>query len=439
MQVRVKLWGTTIGYISQEGYDRIYFQYDKDFLQSGIELSPIVMPLSARTYSFPTLSETTFYGLAGLFSESLPDKFGTTVMARYLESQGKLLSDLTTVEKLCYTGTRGMGALEYEPHMMEHIPDEPIDLDALTRLAEAILSEKERLHISKNDQMMAQLLKTSSSIGGARAKALISWNEKTGEIRSGQIDAGSGYDYWILKFDGITNNKDHDLAPDEREHTKIEYAYSLMAKAAGIHMSECRLYEEHGFSHFLTKRFDRISTSGEKLHMQSLGSLAHFDFKMPRTNSYEEAIFIMRRLHLGQDEVTQFFRRMVFNECAMNYDDHVKNISFLMDKSGQWHLSPAYDLTFSYKPQSQWVSAHQMLINAKAEHITTEDILQVAKAADIRTGTAQKIIEQTALAVSNWENYAQQAGLAEENMHRIQKQLRDAAINQHFLSNVLTS
>ena len=424
MQVRVKLWGTTIGYLNQNENEPVSFQYDRDFLRSGIEVSPITMPLSEQSFIFPGLSENTFKGLPGLFVDSLPDRFGTTVIARYLESQGRLYSELTTAEKLCYIGTRGVGALEYEPNHMVDVPDRYIDLDSLTRLAETILTEKKMIEIPKSDEMMAQLLKMSSSVGGARAKALIAWNRETGQIRSGQVTAGDGYEYWLLKFDGISNNKDHEVVPDDGEHTKTEFAYYLMAKDAGIVMEKCELYEERGFHHFVTRRFDRNPNTGEKVHMLSLGAIAHFDFNTPRVNSYEEAIMVMARLGLGQNEIEQFYRRMVFNEYVKNYDDHVKNISFLMDKKGVWSLSPAYDITFSYKPESFWVSAHQMLIHGKAENITEEDLLATAKIANIRKNKAKQIIDEVLGAVKRWEKYAEDAGVSEKKMIMISEKLR---------------
>lgn len=314
--VRVKLWGTIIGYLHQEDNGMVGFQYDEEFLISNIQISPIKMPLSTATYIFPSLPEQTFHGLPGMVADSLPDKFGNIVIKRYLESQGRTEESLSIIEKLCYTGKRGMGALEYEPSQEIATVNESVDLDALTKLASEILSEKEQIHIQENDAMMAQLMECGSSVGGARAKTLIAWNPKTKEIRSGQIQAGDGYEYWLLKFDNITNNKDKDVRPDDGEYTKVEYAYYLMALDAGIEMSECRLYKEKGSVHFMTKRFDRKGTTGEKLHMQSLCALAHMDFNSPRMYSYEEAFSVMKQLKLPYSDFLQLFRRMVFNEYA---------------------------------------------------------------------------------------------------------------------------
>ncbi len=417
--VRVKMWGTTVGYLHQDDNGMVGFQYDEEFLKSNIEISPVKMPLSTVTYTFPALPEQTFHGLPGMVADSLPDKFGNIVINRYLESQGRTADSLSVIEKLCYTGKRGMGALEYEPSQELTTINETVDLDALTKLTSEILSEKEQIHIKKNDNLMAQLMECGSSVGGARAKTLIAWNPETNDIRSGQINAGKGYEYWLLKFDNIKNNKDKDSRPDDGEYTKVEYAYYLMALDAGIEMSECRLYKENGSAHFMTKRFDRKGVKGEKLHMQSLCALAHLDFNSPRVYSYEEAFSVMKQLKLPYNDFVQLFRRMVFNEYAKNYDDHTKNISFLMDKKGVWSLSPAYDITFSYRKDSIWVSAHQMLINGKSDNITKEDMLKVAEKANIKKSDAAKIIEQVINSVSKWEDFAEKSGMTERNIKRI--------------------
>lgn len=422
--VKVVLWGTTIGYLHEQENGLIAFQYQKDFINSGIEVAPIKMPLSAKTFSFPSLEEKTFSGLPGMIADSLPDKFGNIVIKSYLESQGRAENSLTTLEKLCYTGKRGMGALEFEPSANVLNVTESVDISALTKLASDILSKREKVKIKYDNNMIGQLMQGGSSVGGARAKTLIAWNPETNDIRSGQIDAGEGYEYWLLKFDAITNNKDKDTEPDNPEYTKIEYAYYLMAKQAGIDMSECRLLKENGHCHFMTKRFDRFGTKGDKLHMQSLCAIAHMDFNTPRIHSYEEAFDVMYKLKLSKSEIIQFFRRMVFSECAKNYDDHTKNVTFLMDRKGKWKLSPAYDETFSYNPTSIWVSAHQMLINGKAEDITLRDIMETAKKAKITEKKALQVIDEVTKAISMWNIFAAEAGLSLNNTQIIQKHLR---------------
>lgn len=422
--VRVKMWGTTVGYLHQDSKGLVGFQYDENFLNSGIEISPIKMPLSTITYLFPNLREETFHGLPGMVADSLPDKFGNIVIGRYLESQGRTVDSMSVIEKLCYTGKRGMGALEYEPAQDLVAVNKAIDLDALTRLACEILSEKEQLHIKKNDDLMTQLMECGSSVGGARAKTLIAWNPQTNDIRSGQINAGKGYEYWLLKFDNIKNNKDKDLTADENEYTKVEYAYYLMALNAGIKMSECKLYKENGNAHFMTKRFDRKDVSGEKIHMQSLCAIAHMDFNSPKVYSYEEAFAVMRQLKLPYEDFSQLFRRMVFNEYAKNYDDHTKNIAFLMDKKGTWSLSPAYDMTFSYRKDSIWVNAHQMLINGKTDNIEMNDLLKTAEKAGVKKSDAVNIIDQVKTSVSQWELFAEKSDMLEYNAHRIKNYIK---------------
>ena len=421
--VKVTLWGSPIGYLHKQENGLIGFQYDTDFIGSGIEVSPIRMPLSKMTYTFPALPGETYSGLPGMVADSLPDKFGNIVIKRYLDSIGRSDDTLTPLEKLCYTGKRGMGALEYEPARELVDINEKVDIDALTKLAAEILSNKENLHVSDNDHMIAQLMQCSSSVGGARAKTLIAWNKEKNDIRSGQINAGDGYEYWLLKFDDIGNNKDKDNEPDSGEYTKIEYAYYLMAQACGIEMSECRLYHENGKAHFITKRFDRIGDKGEKLHMQSLCAMAHMDFNSPRIYSYEDAFQVMRRLKLPHGDFVQLYKRMLFNVFAKNYDDHTKNIAFLMNKKGEWSLAPAYDMTFSYRKGSPWVSTHQMLINGKADDITSEDLLAVAEKAGIKQSNAKSCIEQVNTAISEWTRFAEEAEISDSQMEFVKKNL----------------
>lgn len=426
--VRIVLWGTTIGYLHQDQHKGIGFQYDEDFISSGIEISPITMPLRKGSYFFPALNENTYHGLPGLVADSLPDRFGNIVLKRYLESQGRDESSMSVMEKLCYTGRRGMGALEYEPATYFGEKNISIDLDALTKLASDILSQKENFHLAKNDHLMEQLMESGSSVGGARAKTLIAWNPKTNDIRSGQISAGKGYEYWLLKFDNIENNRDKESIADKAEYTKIEYAYYLMAKAAGIKMNECRLYKESGNTHFMTKRFDRVEKTGDKIHMQSLCALAHMDFNSARTNSYEEAFRVMSKLHLPQNDFLQLFSRMVFNHYAKNFDDHTKNISFLMNKRGVWSLSPAYDITYAFNPKGQWTRAHQMLINGKADEITASDLYAVARNSNISKDSANEIIERVKTAIDKWHYFAGEAELSKVATKEIQTMISPSLI-----------
>lgn len=416
----VYLWGTKIGTVVQgDAASTPYFAYDKNFVRSGIELSPVTMPLSLQTYSFPELREETFRGLPGLLADSLPDKFGTRIIESYLAKQGRLEEGLTAVERLCYVGSRGMGALEYVPQIGMGIPDQTVDIDELAKLADEILADRRNMKIDADEQAIEQLIKIGTSAGGARAKALIAWNEETGHIRSGQIDAGDGYSYWLLKFGEMQNNKDKDVTADEGGYSRIEYAYSLMCKDAGIEMTECRLIKSKEGLHFATKRFDRDNNTGRKLHMQTLGGLAHFDFNDPGANSYEQAAQIMRKIKLPQSDVEQLFRRMVFNEVSKNYDDHVKNISFLMNREGVWKLAPAYDMTFSYRPDSMWTSKHQMKINGKRDNLTVDDLLACGRGMNISDKQIRNIIKNVTGVVRNWNKYAEYAGLSEQIMCKV--------------------
>ncbi len=410
---QVILWGTRIGTVAlDDGEDAAIFEYDRDFLLSGMQLSPLEMPLARRVYSFPALARESFHGLPGLLADSLPDKFGNAVIDAWLDSQGRPRGSMNAVERLCYTGVRGMGALEFQPTIgPDPAKSDELDLDQLTKLAQDVLNARKGIRISQDEEAMAQIIRVGSSAGGARAKALIAWNEQTGDIRSGQVNAGEGYTYWLLKFDGMDGNadKEDDDAPC---YTRIEYAYHLMAVDAGIQMSECRLYEESGRHHFLTKRFDRTD-SGEKLHMQTLGAIAHFDFNQAGAYSYEQAVDVARNLGLGQAEVEQLYRRMVLNVMARNNDDHVKNISFLMNKRGVWSLAPAYDVTYAYNPHGAWTGRHQMSLNGKRDDISYDDLLACAGHMSISARRAKAIVEGVRRAVKSWRSYAEKAGLEE--------------------------
>lgn len=411
----VYMWGTRIGVVAQpELHSMPIFNYDKKFLKSGIQVSPLVMPLSNVNYSFPYLAERTFHNLPGLLADSLPDKFGTLLLERYLTDQGRNLNSLSAVERLLYTGKRGMGALEYVPAKdYASNYDADIDINALVKLASDILMKRKEIHIDSKINMMEQIINIGTSAGGARAKAIIAWNPHTKEIRSGQIDAGNGFEYWLLKFDGVENNKDKGPNADDPAYTRIEYAYYLMAKSAKIEMSQCRLYEENGKYHFMTKRFDRLN-NGEKLHMQTLGALAHFDYNQPGAHSYEQAADVINKLNLGINTVEELYKRMVFNILARNQDDHVKNISFLMDKKGQWYLAPAYDITYANDPSNIWLSKHQMTMNGKADNFVLKDFYEAGKVMNLKKSKIDYIIENVRDALSKWNLYAEKAKLPEK-------------------------
>ncbi|MBR5164073.1 MAG: type II toxin-antitoxin system HipA family toxin [Ruminococcus sp.] len=419
----VYLWGTRIGYIHQGDDDAAAsFEYDKKFLRSEIELSPFKMPLSDRIYSFPELSRVeAFHGIPGLFADSLPDKFGNAVIDKWLAGQGRSPETFTAIERLCYTGKRGMGALEYVPATSPEFINSEIDVTEMTKLASEVLSGKESAVLSDKEASIMQLLEIGSSAGGARAKAIVAWNEKTGEVKSGQVDAGKGFDYWLIKFDGVSGNGDHNLA-DKKQYSLIEYAYYLMAVDLGIEMSECRIYEKDGLHHFMTKRFDRVN--GDKVHMQTLAALGHFDYNTPNVCSYELYTDYAKRLGIGKKGIEQIFRRMAFAVIGGNCDDHVKNFSFLMNRKGEWKLSPAYDLTFAYNPDNRWISKHQMSINGKTSNITSDDLIASGKTMGLTAEFCHKAISDTDSTVSDWLSYAEKCGISEERAIEIQRGIR---------------
>lgn len=415
---RVVLWGTRIGAVRWlEDRDVAEFQFEPAFLASGIEVAPRAMPLGSQVYRFPSLPKASFYGLPGLLADSLPDRFGSAVLDAWLAAQGRLPASLNPVERLCYVGRRGMGALEYEP-TLDDAPQhesERIEVAALVELADAILADRQSLATKLDEggaaRAVRDILQVGTSAGGARAKAVIAWNPETGEVRSGQADAPEGFTHWLLKFDGVHHNRDRELL-DPQGYGLIEYAYSQMALAAGISMSECRILQEGGRHHFVTRRFDRGS-DGRKRHMQTLGALAHFDYHHAGGHSYEEAMLEMRALGLPDGEIEELYRRMVFNLLARNQDDHVKNIAFLMDRRGQWSLAPAYDLTYSYNPQGDWTSRHQMRVQGKRDGFRVEDLLACATAVSLRSIRARGILEEVGQAVARWPSFADAAGVDE--------------------------
>ncbi|QQR91349.1 MAG: type II toxin-antitoxin system HipA family toxin [Myxococcales bacterium] len=425
---RVKLWGRTIGAVLlEDGKRTAAFEYDKDFAQSGIEIAPLTMPLSHQIYRFPELDHGTFLGLPGMLADALPDKFGNAVIDVWLAQQGRSKESFNAIERLCYTGRRGTGALEFEPAIGPSKNEaRTLKVDALVALASEILSKREAFRVSfsedSKEQALKDMLLVGSSAGGARAKALIAWNPRTNEVRSGQLPAQGGFEYWILKFDGVRRNRDKEL-DDPVGFGAIEYAYHQMAKAAGIQMSPCRLLEEHGRRHFMTKRFDRLD-SGGKLHMQSLCALAHYDFNRAGAHSYEQVFMVLRRLGLNMDSQEEQFRRMCFNVVARNQDDHVKNIAFLMDKTGTWSLSPAFDLTFSYDPTGAWTAQHQMSLNEKRDHFERSDFKAIGNHAGLKRGRAEQILDEVIDAASHWPKFAKQADVDSEWQKHIQNSLR---------------
>jgi serine/threonine-protein kinase HipA len=422
------MWGRTIGAVSLEpGRATAAFQYAPDFVGSGIQPAPLTMPLSEAVYEFPALPPMTFRGLPGLLADSLPDKFGNVLIDAWLATQGRSPESVNAVERLCYLGTRGMGALEFHPVKGPRPrTSSTVNVDALVKLAGEVLTHRSNLsahfHEAGREPALRSILSVGTSAGGARAKAVLAWNRTTNEVRSGQIAAGEGFEYWLLKFDGVAGNKDKELE-DPKGYGAIEFAYHLMAKAAGITMSECRLLEENGRRHFMTRRFDRLA-GGEKLHMQSLGALAHFDFNQAGAHAYEQALLTIRQLGLPMAAVEEQFRRMAFNIVARNQDDHVKNIAFLMNQQGEWSLAPAFDVTFSYNPSGSWTSMHQMTMNGKRDHFALEDFVLCAKSAVMKRGRAETLLEEVKVAVKRWPEFAAQARVGDDWREQIQKSHR---------------
>jgi len=424
----VNLWGRTIGAVSLDAAAvTATFEYDSAFTGSGIEVAPLMMPLSTQLYSFPSLQSETFHGLPGLLADSLPDRFGNALIDAWLARSGRMPESFNAVERLCYTGSRGMGALEYAPATRLGAPGSSrIDVEKLVELASEVLTHRNNLQgwLDKEGKNTAlrDILRVGTSAGGARAKVVIAWNPNTNEVRSGQVKSGRGFEYWLMKFDGVRGNKDKELE-DPKGYGAIEYAYYRMAIDAGIAMSPSRLFEENGRRHFMTKRFDRLEGGG-KLHMQSLCGMAHYDFNQAGAYGYEQVLQVIRRLGLPMAAIEEQFRRMVFNIIARNQDDHAKNIAFLMDKSGNWSLSPAFDMTYSYQPGGKWTSSHQMTMNGRRSGFTLEDFKACAKSASMKRGRAETIIEEVSNVVAQWSDYADDSGVNPQQRDKIQAALK---------------
>ena len=420
----VHLWGMLVGAVSwdpNKGFAT--FEFDREFLEKGLDLSPLKMPIiearrGTARFEFRTLSKETYRGLPGMLADALPDRFGNRIIDAWLARQGRTPESFSSVERLCYTGKRAMGALEFSPIINQVIERSvPIEVSELVELVQKVTKERSKLTVRfdrEASEALLDIIRVGTSAGGIRPKAVIVLNDKTKEVRSGQVDAPDGFDYWVLKFDGI---KDDSLG-DPAGYGRIEYAYYKMAMSSGIKMTECRLLEENGRAHFMTRRFDRTKDKG-KLHMQSLCAVAHFDFYDPGAYSYEQAFQIMRELKFPHSDAEQQFRRMVFNVVARNQDDHTKNITFLMDKSGQWHLSPAYDVIYSYNPGGDYTSKHQMSINGKRDDFFKDDLILLGKEINIKF--IDRIIDDIVEVVSNWPKLAKDAGVEASSIKSIGK------------------
>ena len=396
---RVNLYGQPVGTFRWDNNRQLaHFEYAESFIGKGLEPSPILMPVrQGRIYSFSDIGRETFKGLPGMLADSLPDTYGRALFDRWLALTGR--SSGNAVETLCFLGKRCMGALEFEPAMdAPYSPDVRIELDSLVEVTSEALSEKEDFGANLEEDKkaaIAEIVRLGTSAGGQRAKAIIAYNPLTGEVRSGQIEAPEGFDYYLIKLDGVTAEAGF---RETQNFGRLEYSFYRLVNECGIEMSDCSLIEENGRAHFLTKRFDR--QNGEKIHLQTLCGIAHYDYCNPRSYSYEQAFNVMRALRLPYSQAQEMYRRMVFNVVIRNQDDHTKNISFLMDRQGKWTLSPAYDMGFAYNPKGGWTAQHQISINGKFDDITRQNLLEFAKRNNIKEAT--EIIDRIAEVSSRW-------------------------------------
>lgn len=411
----IKLWGTLVGAVRWDEQSQLAsFQYSPAFLKKEWNISPIKMPLSegSRIFSFPELrkdkndSVDTFKGLPGLLADALPDRYGNQLINLWLAKNGRPADSMNPVEQLCFIGTRAMGALEFEPAQLVPQPAFDIEISSLVAAAHQVLAKKGQLNTNLNhdeEKALTEVLKVGTSAGGARPKAVIAYNEKTGAVKSGQTNAPKGFEHWLLKLDGVSNAQ----FGDTHWWGRVEYAYYLMAKDCGIYMMESRLLEENNRAHFMTKRFDR--EGNVKHHIQTWCGLQHYNYNNLYGYSYEQLFQTMRVLRLTYPEAEQMFKRMVFNVMATNYDDHTKNFSFRLKQGHSWELAPAYDVCYSYDPTNVWVSQHTLSINSKHKHISQNDLMTIAKANNIKRGDA--IIKNISRTVGNWKEYAEKANV----------------------------
>lgn len=423
----VKIWGELVGAVAWDELSRsASFEYDPGFVKSGQELSPLKMPLSTgRVYSFPELRKKdvtgldTFKGLPGLLADALPDKYGNQLINTWLAINGRTQDSMNPVEQLCFIGTRGMGALEFEPATFEQTePAFKVEMDSLVRIAGKMLSQRSDFQTSLNkneEQAMLDILRIGTSAGGARPKAVIAYNEETREVRSGQAMVTGGFQHWLIKLDGVSDAQ----FGESSGYGRIEMAYYKMALECGIEMMPSKLLEENGRAHFMTRRFDRDENT--KHHIQTWCAINHFDFNDISSFSYEQLFQTMRELRLPYPDAEQLFRRMVFNVLAKNCDDHTKNFSFRLKKGGLWELAPAYDVCYAYRPDSLWVSQQSLSVNGKRKGISRDDFLIVAKSMNIKK--APQIIELVGSVIRRWSEFAEEQLVEVKKRDLIQTEL----------------
>jgi serine/threonine-protein kinase HipA len=430
--VEVMLWGTTIGYLGYSPNQKkiATFEYDDDFMKSGIAISPIRLKYPPAIHAFDNISERTFKGLPGVFADSLPDKFGNQLIDLYMAEMNIPAEEITALDRLLYVGTRGMGALEYQPakdFSTENERTTALDIHLLSELADLVMSKQEekrkQLLNAETKGKALRLIRIGSSAGGARSKALVA-RSPDDQLYDGTINHGIDYSYWLLKFDSEIN-ADRDRN-DPKGMTKVEYIYSLIAKKCGINMPRTAYIENGSDFHFLIERFDRVKSEKkvEKLHYASWAGLSHADRDTTGAYSYEQLILLARQLKLGQDVVTELFRRAIFNVVGRNQDDHTRNFGFLMDKSGKWELSPAFDMTYSFDPTGKWTRTHQIRLNRKQDEFSRKDLLQFARHCNLGEKVANRIIDNTIEAFSAFENYAKKYNVSLELNKLIYENLR---------------
>ncbi len=414
--VEVRMWGKRVGAVAEDPRYRAYtFSYAPEWRKTGIELAPRMMPLdsSQTAFVFPALAKESFKGLPGLLADALPDDFGNALVNAWMADKGIQPSQVTALDRLSYMAKRGLGALEFKPGQGPRSESkEPLQMAKLVEVARSAM-QGSISHDPHARAALAQMIRVGTSAPGARAKAVIAWNPKTHEIRSGQFDVDRGFEHWLLKFDGVGVDLELGTSLD---YGRIEYAYHLMARAAKIEMSPCRLLEENGRAHFMTKRFDRDGNL--KHHMQSLCAMEHLDFRQRATHAYSQLFMTIDALGCGPRAMEQAFRRMAFNVMARNCDDHTKNFNFLLKQGGRWELSPAFDITHAHNPSGKWTAQHLMSVNGKFDGITRADLL--AEADKYSIPRRKEILEEIKEAVSRWESFAKKAKVGASEVRRVQ-------------------